>query len=126
MKKIVFCTIAIFFLINTNAQVVMNINGKDISKQEFEYFYHKNNSNTSSNYISLDEYVDLFINFKLKVADAYEQKLDTAKTESIRPIKPPPIGVAVCAAASEKSHATHQPTLTKSMRKNFPVNVLLH
>ncbi len=80
MKKIVFCTIAIFFLINTNAQVVMNINGKDISKQEFEYFYHKNNSNTSSNYISLDEYVDLFINFKLKVADAYEQKMDTAKS----------------------------------------------
>ncbi|HPG54948.1 MAG TPA: peptidylprolyl isomerase, partial [Candidatus Enterocola sp.] len=59
---------------------MMNINGKDISKQEFEYFYHKNNSNTSSNYISLDEYVDLFINFKLKVADAYEQKLDTAKS----------------------------------------------
>ena len=49
-----------------NNPVLMNINGKDITKQEFEYIYHKNNRQQVDNK-GLDEYMPLFVNYKLKV-----------------------------------------------------------
>ncbi|MCS6832543.1 MAG: peptidylprolyl isomerase, partial [Flammeovirgaceae bacterium] len=44
----------------------------------FEYMYRKNFNNTNVSYSlqSLKEYLELFINFKLKVAQAYENKID--------------------------------------------------
>lgn len=60
--------------------VLMNINGKPVMKSEFEYIYNKNNSNNSLDKKTLDEYVDLFVNFKLKVEEASAQGLDTTKS----------------------------------------------
>lgn len=60
--------------------VLMHINGKPVLKSEFEYIYNKNNSNNSLDKKSLEEYVDLFINFKLKVEEAKAQGLDTTKS----------------------------------------------
>ncbi len=57
--------------------LLMRINKKDITRSEFEYIYNKNNSNNELDKKSLDEYVDLFVNFKLKVAAAEEAGLDT-------------------------------------------------
>jgi Parvulin-like peptidyl-prolyl isomerase len=57
--------------------VLMTINGKPVLKSEFEYIYNKNNSNNSLDKKTLDEYVDLFINFKLKVEEAKSQGIDT-------------------------------------------------
>ena len=57
--------------------VLMRIGGKDITRSEFEYIYNKNNANSGLDQKSLDEYVDLFVNFKLKVAAAEEVGLDT-------------------------------------------------
>lgn len=56
--------------------VLMNINGKDITKAEFEYIYHKNNKQQVE-VKSLEEYMPLFINYKLKVAAAEEAGIDT-------------------------------------------------
>lgn len=56
--------------------VVMTIAGKDITLGEFEYLYHKN-ADQQTEPISLDEYVDMFVNYKLKVADAEAAGLDT-------------------------------------------------
>lgn len=50
--------------------VIMTIAGENIYKSEFEYIYNKNNSVSSSDKKSIREYVDLFINYKLKVAEA--------------------------------------------------------
>jgi peptidyl-prolyl cis-trans isomerase SurA len=58
----------------------MKINGKTVLKSEFEYIYNKNNSNNSLDKKTLDEYVDLFVNFKLKVEEAKSQGLDTTKS----------------------------------------------
>ncbi len=55
-----------------NDPVVMKVNGKDIKKSEFEYLYKKNNTG-----IALNEYLELFKNFKLKVAEAEAQGIDT-------------------------------------------------
>jgi len=63
----------------TKDPVIMNIGGKDVSKSEFEYIWNKNNTNNTPDKKSLDEYVDLFVNFKLKVAEAKAQGIDTTR-----------------------------------------------
>jgi len=60
--------------------VLMTINGKPVLKSEFEYIYNKNNSNNSLDKKTLDEYVDLFVNFKLKVEEAKSQGIDTTSS----------------------------------------------
>lgn len=57
--------------------VVMKINGKEVIRSEFEYSYNKNNSEQTLDKKTLDEYVQLFVDFKLKVAEAEAQQLDT-------------------------------------------------
>lgn len=56
---------------------VMVINGQVIPRSEFEYSYRKNNSEGVIDKKTVKEYVDLFINYKLKVQAAYDAKLDT-------------------------------------------------
>lgn len=60
--------------------VVMTINGHDIPRSEFLYFYQKNNSAEQVEQKSFDEYVDLFINFRLKVEEAKSRGIDTTQT----------------------------------------------
>jgi peptidyl-prolyl cis-trans isomerase SurA len=79
------CSIVSFIATNVNAQknedaVLMTIGGNRVTVSEFENVYHKNNSKESvTDAKSLNEYVDLFVNFKLKVKEAEELGLDTAK-----------------------------------------------
>lgn len=83
MKKVVTLVLFSAFLTVSLAQnnnpVLMKIAGKDVSKSEFEYIWNKNNSNTTPDMKTLDEYVDLFVNFKLKVAEAETQGIDTTQ-----------------------------------------------
>lgn len=60
--------------------VIMTIAGKPVLRSEFEYFYNKNNQQNVTEEKTLDEYVDLFINYKLKVAEAYQQGVDTTRS----------------------------------------------
>ena len=57
--------------------VIMVVNGQDVLRSEFEYSYNKNNSEGVIDKKSVGEYVDLFVNYKLKVAAALEAKYDT-------------------------------------------------
>ncbi len=59
--------------------VVMNINGKDIHRSEFKYLYEKNNLQQVQPQ-TIDEYVDMFVVYKLKVADAEAAGIDTTET----------------------------------------------
>lgn len=83
MKKNLFFTAALTLATCAFAQqsdpVLMRINDKDITRSEFEYIYNKNNSNNELDKKTLDEYVDLFVNFKLKVAAAENAGIDTTK-----------------------------------------------
>lgn len=47
---------------------------------EFVYLYKKNNPKTENTDKKIQEYLDLFINFKLKVTEAYTRKMDTTET----------------------------------------------
>ena len=81
--KNIFCKVAflLFVVTGVNAQVsdpvLMRINGKDILRSEFEYAYNKNNNNLSEGSQTVEEYLPMFINFKLKVAEAEALQLDT-------------------------------------------------
>jgi peptidyl-prolyl cis-trans isomerase SurA len=90
MKKSAILRFTIFSIVsfiatNASAQksedaVLMTIGGNRVTVSEFENVYHKNNSKESvTDAKSLNEYVDLFVNFKLKVKEAEELGLDTAK-----------------------------------------------
>ena len=57
--------------------VIMTVNGVDVPRSEFEYSYNKNNSDGVIDKKSVEEYVDLFINYKLKVLAALDAKYDT-------------------------------------------------
>ena len=63
-----------------NDPILMTVAGENITKSEFLNIYQKNNKNDVIDKKSLDEYVELFINFKLKVKEAEALKLDTAKS----------------------------------------------
>lgn len=63
-------------------QVLMTINGQPVMASEFMYIYDKNNQESSLDPKSVDEYLDLFVNFKLKVVEAESQRVDT--TEAFR------------------------------------------
>ena len=73
------CIVHCALCINLKAQeeVLMTINGEPITKSEFAYIYNKNNNDNAIDKKTLDEYVELFVNFKLKVAEAKAQGLDT-------------------------------------------------
>jgi peptidyl-prolyl cis-trans isomerase SurA len=55
----------------------MTVNGVDVPRSEFEYSYNKNNTDLVIDQKSLDEYVELYVNYKLKVAAALDARLDT-------------------------------------------------
>ena len=58
--------------------VLMVVNGKPITKSEFEYSFHKNgNVKDAVEKKTVQEYVPMFINYKLKVAADEAAHLDT-------------------------------------------------
>lgn len=60
--------------------VIMTVNGQPVLRSEFEYSYNKNNSEGVIDKKTVDEYVDLFINYKLKVIAALDEKYYTLKS----------------------------------------------
>lgn len=80
MKKI-FLSIALAAIAMTAAAqedpIVMRINGVPVTRSEFEYNYNKNNSEGVIDKKNVEEYADLFVNYKLKVQAALDDLLDT-------------------------------------------------
>ena len=50
--------------------VILTINGSEVHKSEFEQIYWKNKKEKLATKEDLDEYIKLFVNFKLKVLAA--------------------------------------------------------
>lgn len=81
MKKGILLLLSIIsiqvFAQNNENPVLMIIDDREITKSEFETIYKKNNRDSSITKEDLDEYLELFINFKLKVMEAEELGMDT-------------------------------------------------
>lgn len=58
--------------------VVMKIGGNDVKMSEFEYLYKKNNAQLETD-MTLDSYIDMFVNYKLKVCAAKDAGIDTTE-----------------------------------------------
>lgn len=82
MYRILFFSILSLFAFNTFSQsdaTLITIGDTKVSKGEFERIYQKNNNNLYSDTEKKtpEEYLDLFIDFKLKVIEAENLKMDT-------------------------------------------------
>lgn len=80
MKKTIFFLFSLFIINTINGQsdpVVMEVDGHDVTKSEFLQIYLKNNNDPKFDKASIDEYMELFSKFKLKVAEAEAQGYDT-------------------------------------------------
>jgi peptidyl-prolyl cis-trans isomerase SurA len=86
MKRVGILFLVIVFAFNAFSQtsekdgddaILMKIGNKEITRGEFVRIYNKNNSSTEQK--SVDEYLTLFENFKLKVIEAESLGYDTLK-----------------------------------------------
>ncbi|MEY2799057.1 MAG: hypothetical protein RI934_45 [Bacteroidota bacterium] len=82
-KKIYFSAAAMLIGLSAfaqNANTLMTVGGDKVTKQEFENVFKKNNAKLAANpdEKTLREYLDLYINFKLKVLEAKSYGMDTA------------------------------------------------
>lgn len=57
--------------------VLMRVNDKEVKRSEFEYAFNKNNTNLAGEGQSVEEYLPMYVDFKLKVAEAESLSLDT-------------------------------------------------
>ena len=57
--------------------IIMTVAGVDVPRSVFEYSYNKNNTDGVIDKKTVEEYVDLFINYKLKVQAALDARYDT-------------------------------------------------
>lgn len=81
MNSLFAFTLTLFIGLNAMGQqddpTIMTINDSEITKSEFLQIYLKNNSDPKYDKASLDEYMELFKKFKLKVAEAEALGYDT-------------------------------------------------
>lgn len=81
MKRILSTALALAVILTAGAKakkdpVLMTVDGVPVTLSEFEYLYHKNNDQQLDKQ-SLDEYLEMFKVYKLKVAEARHQQVDT-------------------------------------------------
>jgi len=81
MKRTVLLLLLSIVTITINAQevdpVLLTIGGKEVKLSEFNAIFNKNNSNENPTSESIQEYLDLYIKFKLKVREAEDLGYDT-------------------------------------------------
>ncbi|MEE2699999.1 MAG: peptidylprolyl isomerase [Bacteroidota bacterium] len=81
MKKYLLVFVCSFFCQLSFAQnddVILSVGEEDVTLDEFKAIFYKNNQNDSAiTKTYLDEYMELFVNFRLKVKEAKVLKYDT-------------------------------------------------
>lgn len=77
MKKLVLVWLFIFSFFLSHSQTLFTYGNHRVSATEFLNAYNKNKTDSSANSQSLRDYLDLYVNFKLKVQAAKDMQLDT-------------------------------------------------
>lgn len=80
MKKLFF-SIVLLAGVHTYAQPLFTYGTKTVSKEEFLRQFNRNLNPDEDKNKALQDYLPLYINYKLKVQDAYDKKLDTEYTQ---------------------------------------------
>jgi len=63
-----------------NDPILMTVGDEKVTLSEFKYIFEKNNNNAKVTKEALDDYLELFTKFKLKVKEAKDMKMDTIAT----------------------------------------------
>ncbi|MBQ6695009.1 MAG: peptidylprolyl isomerase [Bacteroidaceae bacterium] len=72
--------VSLFAVAQSEDPVLMLINGKEVKRSEFEYALNKNNATLGEDKKVVKDYLPMYIDFKLKVAEAETLGLDTLST----------------------------------------------
>lgn len=80
-KKIALVAMSLATMITAGAKkpadaVLLTIDKQPVTVSEFKYLYGKNNAQQNDS-LSPEQYLDMFVNYKLKVADAKDNGIDT-------------------------------------------------
>lgn len=81
MKKIVFAFISVTITVGSLAQNIFTYGKNAVTKEEFINAFNKNPNINGDRKKELKEYLNLYINFKLKVQAAYDARLDKDATQ---------------------------------------------
>lgn len=74
-----FMSVQILAQSKLDKKVLMTIGDQPVTVKEFTDIYNKNNlKDEVIEKKSVDEYIDLFVNYRMKVMEAYDMKLDTS------------------------------------------------
>ena len=70
----------LFFSCKSSENTIVTVDQEKTTTPEFQYVYEKNHAKDHDRYSreSLDQYLDLYINYRLKVIEAQAQKLDSS------------------------------------------------
>jgi peptidyl-prolyl cis-trans isomerase SurA len=77
MKKLLLLFLFFAIISSVHSQTLFTYGNQKVSANEFLNAYNKNKSDTADNANALRDYLDLYINFKLKVQAAKDLQLDT-------------------------------------------------
>lgn len=82
LSTVLLSTLTSFAQKADKSSVIFTVSGQPVTVSEFEYVYTKNNINNQADYSekSLTDYLNLYENFRLKVREAEEMRLDTIST----------------------------------------------
>lgn len=82
MKRVVLSLVAILVMGNlfaqNNNEILLKVGDESITKEAFINAYQKNNTLSDATEKDLREYLDLYINYRMKVQEAQLQKMDTS------------------------------------------------
>ena len=78
MKRFFLFFFLAFFISNIYSQTLFTYGKNTVDKNEFLKAYNKNKTNVTDKATALREYLELYINFKLKVKAAKDMRIDTS------------------------------------------------
>ena len=90
MKRLYIFILSLVTVAGLSAQVaddpvLMTVNGKEILRSEFEYAFNKNRGNIADSAMTAEEYLQMYIDFKLKVVEAEALGLECNLIKKYRP-----------------------------------------
>ena len=75
-----FCLTFTFSYAIENDPVIMKINGKEVLASDFSYIYDKYHMDGQKEKTSVQDYVPMYVNFRLKIEAALSEGMDTTRT----------------------------------------------
>ncbi|HTE08025.1 MAG TPA: hypothetical protein VK628_04645, partial [Flavitalea sp.] len=74
---LIFVFLTTSLIASVSAQVVFSYGKQKVTKNQFLHAYQKNNSDTTGGILPYNEYLELYLRFKLKVQAALDAGMDT-------------------------------------------------